>query len=288
MSWQELRLVVSTGRKERWSAALHDAGAAGVQEDWLPGEAPAPRQPWDTGPAAPEPERALLRGWFEAPDEAAITASLATLIASDPHCGGAEWAPVEEVDWEASWRESFQPLRISERLVVCPPWQPEPGALLIEPGRGFGTGDHPTTRLALHAVDRLVQPGQTVLDVGAGSGILALAAAKFGARAFGIDIDPEAVRDAIEQAERNGLEVPFDTTPLAEVEGTWDLVLANVHAEMLVRLADDLVARTGDLLVLGGILADREHLVHEAFDHRLNLIERFTDEDWVGLTYQVQ
>ena len=190
------------------------------------------------------------------------------------------------MDYEAQYRDSIKPLVISERLVICPPWDIRPGCLIIEPGQGFGTGDHPTTELALRVLNDAVKPGVRVLDVGAGSGILALAAVLLGGTAYGIDVDPDAVADAHRNAEKNALEVPFDTTRVEDVPGVWDIVVANVHAEILVTMAPALLARTGHLLVLGGILADREHLVREVFDDVLTLVKRDTLEDWVGLTYR--
>ncbi len=286
MSWRQLSVVVSRTRAELVCASLHAQGASGTQEDWIAGEAPPPRQPWDDGPAAPLPERALVHAWFEDADEAAVASGLARLLAVDTLAGPIEWEDVVEVDYEAQYRDSIKPLVISERLVICPPWDIRPGCLIIEPGQGFGTGDHPTTELALRVLNDAVKPGVRVLDVGAGSGILALAAVLLGGTAYGIDVDPDAVADAHRNAEKNALEVPFDTTRVEDVPGVWDIVVANVHAEILVTMAPALLARTGHLLVLGGILADREHLVREVFDDVLTLVKRDTLEDWVGLTYR--
>jgi ribosomal protein L11 methyltransferase len=286
--WRAVALVVSRGRAADVAAALVEAGASGAQEDWLPGEAPPPRQPWDRGAPAPLPARAVVRGWFEDPDVAAVDALAAALLAGDPHAGGPEWEEVAEVDWEAEWRASVRPIQASPRIVVAPPWEAPDGAVIIEPGQGFGTGDHPTTRLALAAIDRLADEVSTVLDVGCGSGVLAIAAARLGCAARGVDVDPAAVADSRANAARNGLDLPFDTTPVDELVGQWELVVANVHAEVLVVLADALIARTGRWLVLGGVLADRESLVTDRFDERLERVHREQAGDWVGLVYRVR
>ncbi len=279
--WWELCLVGLPRRlAASTSARLFHLGSAGVQEDWLPGTAPPPRQPWDEGPPAPLPARIVLRAWFEDPDRPAIDAALRDVPAE-----GA-WAPVEDVDWEAAWRAGFQPIRVSDRITVAPPWDAPPGALIIEPGQGFGSGAHPTTRMALVAVDELAEHARSALDVGCGSGALAIAAARFGLDAAGIDVDEAAVRDARANAARNGVSVRWSTTPLAELRGRWDLVLANLHAELIVRLAPELVARTGRWLVLAGILDDREDAVRRAIGPDLALAHRVQDGPWVGLRYR--
>jgi ribosomal protein L11 methyltransferase len=167
-----------------------------------------------------------------------------------------------------------------------------PGALILEPGQGFGTGQHATTRLVLERLVCLLDhegdatPRSRVLDVGCGSGILALAAAHLGADAYGIDHDPFAVDGARSQATRNSLSVPFDTTPLSDVPGRWTIVLANLFADTIVELAESLMAKTEKHLILGGILADRERRVREVFDPRFGQPDRVEDGEWVCLHYR--
>jgi ribosomal protein L11 methyltransferase len=179
------------------------------------------------------------------------------------------------------------------RLVIAPPWEQAPGALILEPGQGFGTGQHATTRLVLERLVSLLDregdatPLSSVLDVGCGSGILSLAAAHLGAKAYGIDHDPFAVEGARSEAARNGLSVPFDTTPLADVPGRWTIVLANIFADTIVELADDLIAKTEKHLILCGILADREQRVRDALDPRLGAPDRSQDGEWVCLHYRL-
>ena len=262
---------------------MFNLGAAGVAEEGDGGIEPTPRQTWDIGPPEPPARTVRLRAWFEAPNEAVIAAAEACL----PHGVEARWEAVPDEDWSTAWKVNFPVIRVG-RLTVAPPWEAEPGALLLEPGQGFGTGQHATTRQVLERLVSLLDaaPPARVLDVGCGSGILALAAAHLGADAYGIDHDPVAVADAHSQSARNGLNVSFDTTPLADVPGRWTIVLANLFADTIVDLAEELVARTGDHLVLGGILADREQRVREIFDPRLGEPERSQDGDWVCLHYR--
>jgi ribosomal protein L11 methyltransferase len=286
MAWRALTLTVSRRRAEDVGAALFSVGAAGVEERWLPGEAPRPRQPWDTGPPAPEPPRVVVVASFEDPDEPTLSEYALGLAAGDPHGGPPAWEDVPEVDWQAAFEASFQPIQVSPRIMVAPPWNAPDGAIRVEPGQGFGTGDHPTTRLALAALDRHLQAGDHALDVGCGSGVIAIAAVRLGANARGIDVDPIALRDSARNAALNAVDVPFDDTPLEAVTETYDVVVANVHAEVLRVLAPDLVRVTRRTLILGGILADREEVVRQAFAGQ-RLVERDQESDWVGLVYRV-
>jgi ribosomal protein L11 methyltransferase len=281
----ELRLLRS--EVERVSALLFEMGALGLEEAFFPGETPAPRQPWDKGPAAPEPDRLILKAWFENADEQAIERDLSHL---EPILlGPFRWEKVEERDWEEEWRAGFPPFEISG-WTIAPPWELPKNTdqvLIIEPGQGFGTGRHESTRAALRHLLRLVEQGglRTALDVGCGSGILALAAAKRGLQVCGIDVEPAAIKDAERNARHNDVEAEFSTTPLARVQGRWDLVLANLHAELLVELADELLRVTGQYIVMAGILLQKRASVQARFAS-LELVEEETDGEWLSLVYR--
>lgn len=279
--WQELRVVVPAGAVASVSAVLFRAGASGVQEDYLPGEAPPARQPWDTGAPPPRPRRRVLIAWFEEPERDTITRSL------PPEASEPRWSRVVEQDWSEDWKQHFTPIRISERLTIAPPWDAPPGSLIVEPGQGFGTGQHESSRGALTLMEPVLADLQSCLDVGCGSGILALLAAREGLDTLGIDVEESAVREAAVNATRNGLHARFETTPLEQVRGRFDLVVANLHAELLARLAPELLSRCRRYLVAAGILADREHLVRDTFDGPLHLDARLTDGAWVALRYRV-
>ena len=280
MSWRELRVVVPSGLVDATSARLFAVGAAGVQEDFLPGEAPPPRQPWDTGAPAALPRRRLLVAWFEEPDEPGVRGIL------PPEAEGARFEDVPDTDWETSWREGFAPIVISPTLTISPPWCAPPGALVIEPGQGFGTGLHPSTQAALRLMEPLFDGAEACLDLGCGSGVLALAAARAGLRAHGVDIEASAVTEAARHAALNGLDATFDGTPIPELDGPWDIVAANLHAELLVASREPILRLTGRWLVCAGILADRAHLVRAAFDGALQLDAEDLDGEWVALRYR--
>ena len=279
-SWQELAWVIARDRLEVVSAALFSLDCLGLQEDHVPGQAPPPRQPWDTGPLPLPSAEVLLRGWW--PEEADCQAAVAALARQ--HGGAPSWRTVREGDWSTDWRQHFTRQVFSDALAVSPPWEAQAGDVVIEPGMAFGSGDHPTTRACLDGIARLARPGALLLDVGCGSGVLALAGAKLGMAARGIDTDADAVRVAQENATRNGLTADFDDTPLQRVTGQFDLVVANIFAEVLVKLAPDLIRLCSGSLVLAGILADRSAMVEAALSE-LRLTQRRLDGEWVSLEY---
>ena len=261
------------------SGRLFELGATGLQEDWLPGTAPPPPQPWDTHEPA-EPDPLVLTAWFEHADRARIDQVLGDLPAE------LRWSGLPDQDWEALGREGFGPIRVSDRLTIAPPWDAPAGALVIEPGQGFGTGHHPTTRQVLHAMEALLASDgegifHTVLDIGTGSGILALAAARHGLVVHGIDVDAEGIRHAQRHAELNQLPARLDTTPLARVPEPSDLVLANLHAELLVALAPDIARVTRRSLITAGVLMAKEPAVSAALEPHFERVSRHCDGPWV-------
>lgn len=213
-------------------------------------------------------------------------------------------APLPDEDWSSRWKENFKPTRVSEHIIIKPSWEPYSAAptdvvVEIDPGMAFGTGTHPTTRLCLQCVEKIAHrlPPyasailQIVLDVGTGSGILAIAAAKMKAlQVIAIDIDPEAVAAADINFRMNGVEsiISASTTPLASVSGEFDVVIANILAEDLARMATELIKRVkmGGYLVLSGILIEREPVVTSAFSPHLQLAEISHDGEWSLISYR--
>ncbi len=279
-AWQAYAVTLPRPAVAAVGKGLLALGATGLQEDLPAGVTAKFRQPWDTGPMPRAPKKVRLRAWFDArPGEDAMTAVLAGWAYEDE-----EWVVQAEEDWAEDWKRNFQPVVVSERLVVAAPWHDVPGALIIEPGNAFGTGEHPTTRACLRAVDRFARPGGTLLDVGCGSGILALAGARLGMTARGVDIDPDAVVAADTAARANKLDVAFDTAPIEAIEGRYDLVVANLFAEVLVALAPEILRVSAGPIALAGILADRADTVRSAFAERPVLADE-TEEGWVSLWY---
>lgn len=194
-------------------------------------------------------------------------------------------------DWRDRWKEFFKPARVGERFLVRPPWEPvEPRdgdrVITIDPGQAFGTGTHETTRLVMREVERIACAGE-VLDVGCGSGILGIAARLCGAtRVVGVDVDPIAARTTLENADVNGVSIEASTTDVADVPGTFDLVLANIRRPILVPMADALKARCRGHLVLSGLLVEERDEVRACFDARFTFDREGIDGDWLSLTYR--
>ncbi len=209
-------------------------------------------------------------------------------------------------DWAESWKAFFPPQHIGTRTVIVPSWheyQPEPGEVIIglDPGMAFGTGLHATTHLCLIAIERLLRPGMRVLDVGTGSGVLAISAALQGAEYVdALDVDPVSVRVAAENVERNGVadrvrvaRGTLGLSPSPEVprhtESGYDLLLVNILAEVIADMAGDIAeAMAPDAwYAASGIIAERADMVTEALQAAgLTVEERLIEDDWVGLVGQ--
>jgi ribosomal protein L11 methyltransferase len=197
---------------------------------------------------------------------------------------------IDDKDWLESWKAEFVPIRIGAFL-VRPTWSDAVAGdaveLVLDPGMAFGTGLHPTTQQCLEALSTLSLEGKSVLDVGTGSGILAIAAAKRGASpVVAVDTDVLAVDAARENAVRNGVAIPVAAGSAADVPGRFDVVIANIVSPVLQRIAPHLAARLvgGGTLLVAGINAPAEAATREAFAHvRLALLDRTERDDWVAL-----
>lgn len=291
MAWQNVTLLSDAEHADPLCDALMEAGALSASIEDADAGTP------DEQPQFGEPGSVTTPGWqrsrivalFE-PD-ADVAAIVGEAAANIGLSAVPEWQsePLEEQNWVQLTQSQFDPIRVSGRLWIVPSWHesPDPAAinLILDPGMAFGTGSHPTTRLCLEWLEREVQPGESLLDYGCGSGILAIAGARLGAaRVAGVDIDPQAVQAARDNAERNGVTALFADSA-EPVAGEYDLVVANILSNPLRVLAPAICAhvRSGGRLALSGILREQAEEIIGIYASWLSLAIADVREDWVCL-----
>jgi len=292
MPWLELRFICPEREAEAFSDALMEAGALSVSvED-------ADANTADEQPMFGEPGSTVEGAWRRNVvvalcdmdiDTAALAAEAAAAagLAKVPQFHTKE---VADQDWVRLTQSQFDPIRISQRLWIVPSWHepPDPAAVAIrlDPGLAFGTGSHPTTRLCLQWLDQNIQPGQSVLDYGCGSGILAVAAAKFGAApVFATDIDPQALIASRDNAQANDCTLEIRATD-ALIGLRTDVVVANILTNPLKVLAPALVGhlKPGGRLTLSGILESQEGEVIATYAPLIVLSAFRREDGWTCLT----
>lgn len=291
MSYQQSTIAVNDALAERLadalmehgalSAAIEDAYAGTDQEQAIFGEPGMPtEQIWQ--------QSKVIALFGEHDDAAAIIKRAAA------ECGLADLSYqteiLEDQDWVRLTQAQFDPIQISERLWITPSWHEAPNSqavnLQLDPGLAFGTGSHPTTRLCLQWLDRELNGGESVLDYGCGSGILAIAAMKLGAgSAAGVDIDEQAIRASRDNAAQNQVEAQFylpDQFPARQ----YDVVVANILANPLRMLGEMLAGRTkqGGRIVLSGLLDEQVDELSEIYGQWFDLTPAQIDEGWACLS----
>ncbi len=309
MDWIEITVRTNTAGADMVSEMVMRAGAAGTAiEDRSDAEADlsGPAK-WDIiDPAMLEAmsEDVLVRGYL--PCDAAASERVEglrrTLSEWTPARAGFDAGPltlsvanVRDEDWAENWKKYYKPVRVGDRLVVKPVWEafdakPDDIVLEIDPGMAFGNGTHETTSMCLALLETLVRPGDRVLDVGTGSGSLALAAARLGAReVLGVDLDPVAVRVANENIARNGLEAVVTARVGDLLEGVSmcaEVVAANIIADAVILLSKAVRAHIapGGVFLSSGIIRDREADVLAALSGAGFFVERVQYQgEWVAV-----
>lgn len=291
MPWQSLRVLVDSKQAEPLSDALLEAGARSVSlEDADAGTV-------DETPLFGEPDHPSAELWAHSIAVALLDADAdaAAILASAAEQAGiampADYTldTVADADWVRLTQSQFDPIPISPRLWIVPTWHDAPDSrainLKLDPGLAFGTGSHPTTRLCLRWLDDNLQGGETLLDYGCGSGILAIAAAKLGAaRVEGVDIDEQAVTASRDNAALNEVTAHF-CLPGDLAPGQYDVVVANILTNPLKGMAPLLAGRvrTGGKLVLSGILAEQAEDVMDVYREWFVFEPPATDDGWVRL-----
>jgi ribosomal protein L11 methyltransferase len=291
MAWVSASFLTDAAKAEPLCDALLEGGALSASIEDADAGTPAEKPHFgEPGMAATAWARSRVIALFE--EDAPVTRILTEAACAQNLAPLPEFtlARVEEENWVQLTQAQFDPIQISPRLWIVPSWHenPDPSAisLRLDPGMAFGTGSHPTTRLCLEWLEKTLVPGQSLLDYGCGSGILAIAAAKLGATLVtGVDIDPQAIDAARANAQKNGVAVQFED-PAVPLAGEYDLVIANILANPLRLLAAALVAhvRPGGRLALSGILAEQAQEIMAVYAPWLALAVADCREGWVCLS----
>lgn len=309
MEWMEVAVHTTTQGSDLVSMLLMQHGAAGTAiEDR--NDVPDPSKPhgyWeliDQSLIDSMPEDVLVKGWLPLDERlsdnlTAIREQLSALPALNPEADlgtlSLDTNQVDEQDWAECWKKFYKPFRAGRTLVVKPTWEPyeaQPGDRVIQmdPGMAFGAGTHETTGLCLSLLEEYVKPGMRVMDVGTGSGILAIGAALLDASyVLAIDIDPVAVKVACENVAQNGLEKEIRVMEgdlVKDVQETFDLCLANILADVICFLSLPLKdkIRPGGIFICSGIIRDREQDVLNALNASgYTVLDKQYRGEWVAI-----
>lgn len=308
MKWSEISIHTTNEAIEPISNILHEAGASGVViED--PFELTKEREDqfgeiYQLNPDDYPEEGVIVKAYlpvnsFLGETVEAIKDSINNLIIYNIDIGlnHVTISEVNEEEWATAWKKYYNPVKISEKFTIVPTWEDytpvSSDELIIEldPGMAFGTGTHPTTVMCIQALERTVQPGDMVIDVGTGSGVLSIAAAKLGARGIqAFDLDEVAVTTARLNAKLNKVN-PIITTARNNLldgmeENSADLIVANILAEVIVRFTDDAakVLKSNGTFITSGIIQQKKEIVKDALMQAGFLIEEtMMMEDWVAI-----
>ena len=285
MEWLEVSVTVENEAAEAVAEVLSRYAHRGVVIEAGP-------EGWNTGPV-------IVRAYLPADDQ--LQVNKRRIEEALWHLGqirpvsAPTFCSVAEADWAEAWKERLNVLHVGRHIVIRPSWRdyvPAPGDLVIQldPGMAFGTGLHPTTQMCLVALEELICPGAEVLDLGTGSGILAIASARLGAgHVLAVDNDPIAVDAARDNVMNNGVQgtVSVMCGSLTETSGSYDLVVVNILARVIVEMVQEGLTtrvRSGGGLIAAGILADQEPEVVAALKRGdFTLVERQQRDDWVCL-----
>ena len=285
MPWLQLIIKTTEAQAEHLSDLLSEAGAVSVTlrdaadqplYEPPPGETPL----WDN---------IELVGLFSADQEIEpVIDSLRQALAPSTL---PTWKlePLEDKDWQNEWIKHFKPMQFGKRLWICPSWTPPPDPqgvnIMLDPGLAFGTGTHPTTALCLQWLDKHIVGGETLIDYGCGSGILALAALKLGAsHVWAVDNDPQALLSCGNNAEKNQLTENLTLcAPNAVAVDQVDILVANILANPLLQLAPTFATllKPGGHVVLSGILGNQVEMIEQCYRQWFQLDPPVQQDDWV-------
>ena len=312
MKWSELCIHTTNEAVEPISNILHEAGASGVViEDPL--ELVRERENvfgeiYQLDPKDFPEEGVIVKAYlpvnsFLGETVDGIKDLINNLVEYDIDLGANKVtiSEVNEEEWATAWKKYYHPVKISEQITIVPTWEEytpvssDEKIIELDPGMAFGTGTHPTTILCIQALEKHVKPGMHIIDVGTGSGVLTIAAAKYGAEEIlALDLDEVAVNSAKINCKLNKVhdKVTIKQNDLLKgVEFEADIIVANILAEVIVRFTDDVerLLKPGGLFISSGIIKQKRAEVEEAIKNSGLVIEEvMTMEDWVSITARKQ
>jgi ribosomal protein L11 methyltransferase len=296
--WTEMSLRVRPDAVEAVADLIQEVTGTGVAIE-PPIEALGPDEGYILDGTAPYTLRGYLYGAVSSARRDNVRRRLRNASLGTSVLGAIGWRTLREIDWANAWKEHFQVEHVG-RVVIRPAWREykptrDDVVVSLDPGMAFGTGQHPTTRMCLLALQDVVKLGDHVLDLGAGSGILAFAAIALGAKdALCIDTEEQAVAASIANAELNGMSDRVEVTPPGSIElaagkGPFDLVLANIIARVIIVLAPNIVEqmKPGAALITSGIIGERERETLAALAAAgLEFERRLEEGDWRAFVHR--
>lgn len=231
--------------------------------------------------------------WTE-DESGAFQSGLKTILQTTSANADIRFREIEEENWNELWEKTVQPIEVGRRLVIKPSWCPYNNVddrlvIQIDPKMSFGTGYHESTRLILHFVEKYTKPGCSILDVGTGTGILAIAAVKLGAQSgVGLDNDEWAIANAQENVTANGLagKIAISSAPVLEIHSTFDLITANLSFPTIIELLNQFRRKLRDsgILLLSGLLdSDQKKLFRHLELNGLEIIDQLSENEWIAL-----
>lgn len=307
MKWSELSIHTTNEAIESVSNILHEAGASGVviedSEDLLKEREDEFGEIWSLSPNDFPKDGVILKAYlplnsFLGETVEAVKLAVNNLVEFGINIGSnvVTISEVDEEEWATAWKKYYHPVKISQRFTIVPTWEiykpvySDELIIELDPGMAFGTGTHPTTVMSLQALEKTVKEGQRVIDIGTGSGVLAIGAALLGAKeVHALDLDDIAVKAASMNVELNKVQ---DIVTVAggnlvdTIEEPGDVVVANILAEIIISFTDDAftVVRPGGIYITSGIIAAKKNDVRQALERSGFVIEEvMMMEDWVTI-----
>ncbi|WP_339063749.1 50S ribosomal protein L11 methyltransferase [Tepidibacillus marianensis] len=305
MKWSEITIHTTQEAIESVANVLHEAGAGGViiedpevlDRDW---ESPF-GEVYQLSPEDFPEEGVYVKAYFplnsylmETVEQ--IKLAINNLLTYDINIGAGKVSisEVNEEDWASGWKKYYKPVQVSDKIVITPTWEEveersDQHVIELDPGMAFGTGTHPTTVMSIQALEKVIEGNEEVIDVGCGTGVLSIAAAKLGAKKVtALDLDEIAVKSAKLNTKLNHADSIVDVKQnnlLDHIDGKVDIVVANILAEVILRFVNDVarVLKSNGYFITSGIIQSKSETVREAIVHEgFTIEETLMQEDWVA------